>query len=243
MNARKFLTVYSLLGVIMLAFSISMILSFNNLRKYEKLAQSEVTDATWVIYQAEIELTRFLNSLDVYMYGGATVYSHEDVVERMEIFWSRLPLFLEGREGRKLAKIGNTQKAARTALDVLERMEPRVLALKRSDIEEYLNIRAELHGLLEPLHETLMDARHWQEGATAIRSERLDRGYIELLLASVGILMSGGCLLLLLLHEIREARRAQAAETSAMARLSDAVESFSDGFSLFDRDDRLVAGD
>jgi signal transduction histidine kinase len=240
MKPRKLLSVYSLLGVIMLAFSISMILSFNNLRKYEKLAQSEVTDATWIIYQAEIELTRFLNSLDVYMYGGAEVFSHEDVVERMEIFWSRLPLFLEGREGRKLANIGNTQKSARMALDVLERMEPRVLALKRGDIEEYLEIRAELHGLLEPLHGTLMDARHWQEGAALIRSERLDRGYIELLLASVGILMSGGCLLLLLLHEIREARRAQVAEANAMARLSDAIESFSDGFSLFDRDDRLV---
>ena len=240
MNPRKLLSVYTLLGIVMLAFSISMILSFNNLRKYEKLAQSEVTDATWVIYQAEIELTRFLNSLDIFMYGDPTIYSHQDVVERMEIFWSRLPLFLEGQEGRKLAKIGNTQSAARSALDVLERMEPRVLALKRGDREEYLKIRAELHGLLEPLHETLMDARHWQEGASLIRSERLDRGYIELLLASVGILMSGGCLLLLLLHEIRAARRAQTAEASAMARLADAVESNSDGFSLFDKDDRLV---
>ena len=240
MKQRKLLSVYTLLGIIMLAFSISMILSFNNLRKYEKLAQSEITDATWVIYQAEIELTRFLYTLDIYMYSDESVYSREDVIERMEIFWSRLPLFLEGSEGRKLARIGNTQKAARAALDVLERMEPRVMTLERADTEEYLKIRTELHGLLEPLNRTLMDARQWQEGAALIRSERLDRGYIEMLLASVGILMSGGCLLLLLLHEIREARRAQAAEMSALSRLSDAIESFSDGFSLFDKDDRLV---
>jgi len=240
MKQRKLLSVYTLLGIIMLAFSISMILSFNNLRKYEKLAQSEITDATWVIYQAEIELTRFLYTLDVYMYSDDSVFSREDVIERMEIFWSRLPLFLEGSEGRKLARIGNTQKSARAALDVLERMEPRVMGLERTDTEEYLKIRTELHGLLEPLNRTLMDARQWQEGAALIRSERLDRGYIEMLLASVGILMSGGCLLLLLLHEIREARRAQAAEMSALSRLSDAIESFSDGFSLFDRDDRLV---
>jgi signal transduction histidine kinase len=240
MKQRKLLSVYTLLGIIMLAFSISMILSFNNLRKYEKLAQSEITDATWVIYQAEIELTRFLYTLDVYMYSDDSVFSREDVIERMEIFWSRLPLFLEGSEGRKLARIGNTQKSARAALDVLERMEPRVMGLERTDTEEYLKIRTELHGLLEPLNRTLMDARQWQEGAALIRSERLDRGYIEMLLASVGILMSGGCLLLLLLHEIREARRAQAAEMSALSRLSDAIESFSDGFSLFDKDDRLV---
>ena len=32
MNPRKLLSVYSLLGLIMLAFSVSMIMSFNNLR-------------------------------------------------------------------------------------------------------------------------------------------------------------------------------------------------------------------
>jgi len=240
MKLRRIFSIYTLLGLIMLAFSVSMIISFDNLRKYEQLAQSEITDATWVIYQAEIELTRFLNSLDVYMYGDDSLISREDVIERMEIFWSRLPLFLEGREGRRLSKIGDTQKAARAAIDVLERMEPEVLALERGDRERYLKIRENLHGLLAPLHRTLMDARQWQEGAATIRSERLDRGYAQLLLASLGILMSGGCLLLLLLHEIREARRAQEAEKSALSRLSEAIESFSDGFSLFDSDDRLV---
>ena len=240
MKLRNLFSVYTLLGVIMLAFSISMILSFNNLRKYEQLAQAEITDTTWVIYQAELELTRFLYSLDIYMYGDESLVSRDDVVERMEIFWSRLPLFLEGREGRRLAKVGNTQEAARAAIDVLERMEPEVQALERGERDRYLKIREELHGLLAPLNRTLMDARQWQEGAASIRAERLDRGYIELLLASLGILMSGGCLLLLLLHEIREARRAQAAEMSALSRLSEAVESFSDGFSLFDSNDRLV---
>jgi len=240
MKLRNLFSVYTLLGVIMLAFSVSMILSFNNLRKYEQLAQAEITDTTWVIYQAEFELTRFLYSLDIYMYGDESLVSRDDVIERMEIFWSRLPLFLEGREGRRLAKVGNTQEAARAAIDVLERMEPEVQALERGDRERFLKIREELHGLLAPLNRTLMDARQWQEGAASIRAERLNRGYIELLLASLGILMSGGCLLLLLLHEIREARRAQAAEIDALSRLSEAVESFSDGFSLFDSNDRLV---
>jgi signal transduction histidine kinase len=224
----------------MLAFSVSMVFSFDNLRKYEQLAEAEITDATWVIYQAEIELTRFLYSLDIYMYGDEDLISREDVIERMEIFWSRLPLFLEGREGRRLSKIGDTQEAASAAIDVMERMEPEVQALERGDRERYLLIRRDLHGLLAPLHRTLMDARQWQEGAATIRAERLDRGYVELLLASLGILMSGGCLMLLLLHEIREARRAQAAERSALSRLSEAVDSFSDGFSLFDSNDRLI---
>ncbi len=240
MKLRKIFSVYTLLGLTMLAFSVSMIISFDNLRKYERLAQAEISDATWVIYQAEIELTRFLYSLDIYMYGDDDLISREDVIERMEVFWSRLPLFLEGREGRRLANIGDTQEAARAAIDVLERMEPEVQALERGDRERYLRIREELHGLLGPLHRTLMDTRQWQEGAATIRSARLDRGYVELLLASLGILLSGGCLMLLLLHEIREARRAQAAEESALSRLSEAVESFSDGFSLFDSNDRLV---
>ena len=60
MKLRKLFSVYTLLGLIMLAFSVSMVFSFDNLRKYEQLAQADITDATWVIYQAEIELTRFL---------------------------------------------------------------------------------------------------------------------------------------------------------------------------------------
>lgn len=240
MKLRRLFSVYTLLGVIMLIFSVSMVLSFNNLRKYEQLAQVEITDTTWVIYQAELELTRFLYTLDIYMYGDESLASHEDVIERMEIFWSRLPLFLEGREGRRMARIGETQKAARAAIEILEKMEPEVQALERGDRERYLNIRTELHGLLAPLNRTLMDARQWQDGAASIRSERLDRGYVELMLASLGILMSGGCLMLMLLHEIRAARRAQAAEMSAMSQLSEAVESFSDGFSLFDSDGKLV---
>ena len=240
MKLGKLFSIYTVLGLVMLAFSISMIFSFDNLRKYEQLAQAESTDATWVIYQAQIELTRFLYALDIYMYGDEDLVSREDVIERMEIFWSRLPLFLEGREGRRLSKIGDTQEAARAAIDVLEKIEPEVQALERGDRQRYQRIREELHALLAPLHRTLTDARQWQEGAAAIRSERLDRGYIELLLASLGILISGGCLMLMLLHEIREARRAQAAERSALLRLSEAVESFSDGFSLFDSNDRLV---
>ncbi len=241
MKLRRLLGVYLLLGLVMLAFTVSIILSFSNLRKYEQLANGEIIDSTWVIYQAEIELVRFLYTLDLYVYGEESLASREDVIERMEIFWSRLPLFLEGSDGRRLAKIGNTQEAASAALDVMTRMEPLVLSLERGDIEGFSKIRADLHALLEPLNRTLLDARQWQEGAAAIRSERLDRGYMELLLASLGILLSGGCLFLLLLHEIREARRAQAAEMRALSRLSDAIESFSDGFVLFDSQDRLVS--
>lgn len=240
MKPFKNFGVYALLGLTMLAFSISMVISFDNLRRYEQLAQAEITDTTWVIYQAEIELTRFLYALDLYMYGDENLISREDVIERMEVLWSRLPLFLEGREGRRLARMGDTQEAARKAIDVLERMEPEVQTLERGDYERYAQIRRDLHALLAPLHRTLMDARQWQEGAATIRAERLDRGYVQLLLASLGILLSGGCLMLLLLHEIREARRAQAAEKRALSRLSAAVESFSDGFGLFDSDDRLV---
>lgn len=240
MNLRKFFSVYTLLGAIMLIFSVSVILSFNNLRKYEQLAQGEITDTTWVIYQAELELTRFLYSLDIYMYGEENLVSREDVIERMEIFWSRLPLFLEGREGRRLSHVGNTQDEARAAIGILEQMEPEIQTLDRGDRERFLKIRAELHGLLSPLQNSLMDARQWQDGVAAIRSERLDRGYVELMLAALGILMSGGCLMLLLLHEMRAARRAQVAEARALSQLSEAVESYSDAFSLLDSDDRLV---
>lgn len=240
MKIKALLNAYYLLGTIILAFSISMILSFNNIRKYEQLAQSEITDTVWIVAQAELELVRFLYTLDLYMYADPPAVDKEDVIERMELFWSRLPMFLEGREGRRLSTIGNTRETAQSAMRVLNRLEPALVGLQRADRETYNEIRSELHGLLAPLKRTLVDAQQWQEAATGIRGEQLDRVYVELIVASVGILLSGGCLIMLLLHETRQTRRARASEKRALTRLSDAIESFADGFTLFDRDGRLV---
>lgn len=240
MRFGRLFSVYSVLGVIILAFSLSVIFSFSNLRRYEALARTELTDTTWILAQAEIELIRFLYALDLYMYGEPHLVTKEDVVAHMEIFWSRLPLFLEGREGRRLARVGDAQDTARSALKTLARLEPAITGLRRDDQDGYRALRAELHGLLAPLKRTLVDAREWQEASAGIRTERLDRIYAEMIIAAIGILVSTGCLVLLLLHEIRLAHRAQMAEKRALTRLSEAIESFSDGFSLFDKDDRLV---
>lgn len=240
MKIKALLNIYYLLGAIILAFSISMILSFNNIRKYEQLAQSEITDTAWIVAQAELELVRFLYTLDLYMYADPPVVDKEDVIERMELFWSHLPMFLEGREGRRLSTIGNTRETAQSAMSVLSRLEPALADLRRTDRKTYVNIRSELHGLLAPLKRTLVDAQQWQEAATGIRARKLDRVYVELIVASVGILLSAGCLIMLLLHEIRQTRRAQASEKRALSSLSDAIECFADGFTLFDKDGRLI---
>lgn len=240
MTTKRLLSVYSLLGVVILAFALSMIFSVSNLRKYEELAQTELTDTTWILAQAEVELIRFIYALDLYMYGDPQEVTKEDVVEHMEIFWSRLPLFLEGREGRRIARIGYAQETARAALQTLERLEPAITGLKRSDKDGYRKLRAELHGLLNPMRRTLADFRQWQEAATGIRTERQDRIYAEIIVAFIGIVVSSACLVLLLLHEIRLANRARTAEHRASTRLSEAIESFSDGFSLLDKDNRLV---
>ncbi len=240
MRVRRLFSVYYVLGAIILAFSVSMVISAKNLRKYEQLAQLDITDLTRIVYRTEVELSRYLHTLDLYMYGPEELASKDDVIERMEIFWSRLPLFLQGRDGSRFAKVAGTQKAARDAIAVLENLEPSIVALRRSDRQVYEWIRPELHGLLAPLKRVLTDSSRWQDAALAIRNERLDRVYAELIVASLGIMLSGGCLALLLLHEIRISRRAQLAESDASTRLSEAIESFSDGFSLFDKDGKLV---
>lgn len=240
MTAKRIFSVYFILGVVILAFSFSMILSFSNLRRYESLARTELTDTTWILAQAEVELVRFLSVLDLYVYGEPNQATKEDVIEHMEIFWSRLPLFLEGREGQRIARIGYAQETARASLRTLERLEPAVSALQRTDTEGYRKLRAELHGLLAPMRQSLADFRQWQEATTGIRTERLERVYAELIIAFIGIVISSSCLVLMLLHEIRLANRARIAEQRASTRLSEAIESFSDGFSLLDKDNRLV---
>ena len=240
MKLRKPHGIFTALGIVMLAFAASTIFSFNNLRKYDQLAQSEITDSTWILAQAQFELERLSSAVTDYVGGAPDDIDKTELLERMDIFWSRLPLMLEGREGRRLSQIEGAQDSARHALETLQRLEPAVKTLARGDREAYARIRAEIDTLKPAFAANLTRIREWQEQASTIRAQRLDRIYAEMIVASAGILMSGACLVLLLLHEIREAHRAREGEKRWLSRLSDAIESYSDGFSLFDKDDRLV---
>ena len=81
---------------------------------------------------------------------GRTDVDHEELLRRFEIFWSRLPLLVEGVDS---ASIRSVEGAATVPemIAQLERLEPAVMALRPGDRAAYRPISDTLQSFAAPL--------------------------------------------------------------------------------------------
>ena len=200
----------------------------------------------WAATQSEQELLRFLDALARCALGDPAV-TPEVVRERFDILWSRIDLFTQGELARLVAN--DSQLAVTTAplKAAVERVDPLVQALPHGDPAAAAAIRAELDLFAPRLREITMASLAADRAERASLSGRYARSRYEL--AFVGLALLGVLLLLagyLVLSERRAnlsaamARRAQLEADAARARLVEAIENISEGFVLYDSQDRLV---
>ena len=76
----------------------------------------------WLVSQADYELQRLRHALDAYALGHPD-YDREALVQRFDIFWSRLPLLIEGNDSALIQDSGAAAVVTRL-IDALERIEP-----------------------------------------------------------------------------------------------------------------------
>ncbi|MEQ1902467.1 MAG: histidine kinase dimerization/phospho-acceptor domain-containing protein, partial [Devosia sp.] len=222
-----------------LGFAASLATSFYNLRKYESVGQIELTDSTWIVAQTKIDFHRLLDALALYAYGDESV-DMDALSGRLDAYWSRLPLYLEGEEGARFSRITGLWDLVRRSLATLEAIEPEFRALERGDMETYRELRRRLILLDRPLNDVITNIFVNSEGSAAFRNERLDRVHIELLVALIGTFITGGVFIGLLLMEGRRSRRAEGAAELARTRLAEAIDAISEGFVLTDKDDHVL---
>jgi PAS domain-containing protein len=216
-----------------------MATSFFSLRKYEELGRYELSDTTWIISQTKIDYHRLLSALDRYAFGIGEV-SKDQLNIRFDAFWSRLPLYLHGKEGRKFQAVPGVWETMQRSLDVLSEVDPLVRALEPGDVAAYEPIREALETLDRPLNQVIVDVLVHDEGDTIFRNERLEGVQVQLFVAAFGTMLAGGLLVVMLVIEGRNSRLAQGAAQEARTQLVEAIGSISEGFVLHDADDRLV---
>jgi diguanylate cyclase (GGDEF)-like protein len=209
---------YGLLAAAVLVFTGCLLLSFHKLRQQHETELQDVGMTFWLVSQADYELQRLRHALDAYALGHPD-YGHDALMQRFDIFWSRLPLLVEGADSALIRESGAAAVVPRM-IAALERMEPDLRTLERGKQGAiYLRLAAELEGLAEPLHRLVVDVetltgRHSQEQQLHQRRLNLEQaGYL------LGILASGGLLIALLLRESRRTRALLAAATAANARI------------------------
>ena len=208
---------YGLLAFTMLVFTACLLFSFHRIKEQHEMELRDVDVSLWLASRAEFELQRLLVALDRYALGRADV-DHDDLMARFEIFWSRLPLLVEGVDS---ASIRSLEGAATVPemIAQLERLEPALTALRPGDRAAY-----------RPISDTLREFRRAPADALARRqgpgrphsdAQRAGkhRLYLEQLGYLLGILISGSVLIGLLLRETRHVRRLLADATTARNRI------------------------
>ena len=171
----------------------------------------------WLVSRAEVELQRLLSTLDRYSLGRPGV-GREELLSRFEIFWSRLPVLVEGVDSASVQSV-ETRCAVPEMIREVERLESAVMALRPGDRAAYLHIANSLESFAPPL---LALSRQVKDavGTNSDAQHALQRGlYLEQLGYLLGILVSGSVLIGLLMAETKHVRRLLADATTARNRI------------------------
>jgi|GEM_PF-1161244 len=225
-----------LAGVVVGLFLLTLHVA-NSLEDLWRRIEEQQRASYWVAAQTEIELLRFLRALDAHERGDLPD-GVDDLVLRMEIYWSRLLVILEGAEASLIRKIPGAVDLANEAIDALADVEGRLRALVPGDYEAHREVREALEPFALPLHH-LVGTTEQRIAAGADRSEwrRVRREFLAL---AVATMLSGTLLVLLLVRQARTADQLRRLAERAQSRLEDALESAPDGVAVFDAQGRTV---
>ena len=208
---------YGLLAVAVLVFTGCLLFSFQRIKLQHETELREVDTSLWLASRAEFQLQRLLSTLDRYVLGRGDV-DHDELVNRFEIFWSRLPLLIQGVDSRFIQAVASASLVPQMIAE-LERLEPRVLALRPTDRAGYRQIADTLDGIAGPLAQLVREVK----AAVGLNSDeqrlRQRALYLEQVGYLLGILLSGSIVIALLVRETRRVRRLLADANTARNRI------------------------
>jgi diguanylate cyclase (GGDEF)-like protein len=208
---------YGLLAFTLVVFTACLLFSFHRTGQQHELELRDVDISLWLVSRAEVELHRLLSTLDRYSLGHPEV-DHEELVSRFEIFWSRLPLLIEGIDSTSVQSVDRSAVVPEM-IRTVERLEADVKALRPGDRVAYQRIASGLESFAAPLlalSRQVKDAVGLDSDAQNARQRGL---YLEQLAYLLGILVSGSVLIGLLVAETRHVRRLLAEANTARSRI------------------------
>ncbi len=205
---RHGIALYALAVLSILAFSAGMVVSLQKLGETKSVLNETRETGTWVAFGAELEFRRFMRVLARYSHGEQGV-DHQDLVDRFDILWSRIPLPLSDVQGERLRATDWLPLVERDIQEALREVEPAVMTLKRGDLETYEAIRSRLEEFGPRLHDILTRFEiRLKDEISLLEMERL---YTQLFLSFIGIMAGGGAIVFLLVAELRRTARLSSA--------------------------------
>lgn len=188
--------------VAILAFSGSLFVSLQRLSDTRALLYGSRTAGSWVAFGAELEFRRFTGILARYGLGEPGI-THEELVKRFDILWSRIPLLVTGPEAERLLRTEAVPILERDMMAELREIEPRVMSLRHGDRDGYLRIMGGLQEFGLRLRNVLVSVE--VDLTEDYRHEVVESAYKQVFVSFTGVLIGGAAIALLLLTQLRRA--------------------------------------
>jgi signal transduction histidine kinase/ActR/RegA family two-component response regulator len=237
---------YAVLALASAIFFVAIFFLFLTLFKQKDLIERQSRVNIWFLAQTEIEYLNFIETFDQFALADPHV-TKDVLIDRFEIFWSRLPVLLKGQQSEQLRLVDGLVETATGLVHKLEELEPALAAVSRDDREEMATLRQAFAALHEPLREMVRNALLFDNTTLAAERKSHEDIYYQLLGLFVAVLAAGIVLFLLLHRQILksrelviQARDAEHAAESARSELVLAIESISEGFIIYDQEDRVA---
>jgi signal transduction histidine kinase/CheY-like chemotaxis protein len=237
---------YWAFGAVLFSFVIAIFLSFQALFDQKRIIEQDSRVNLWFLAQTEIE---YLNLMEALSPSVATQkeLDHDRLVERFELFWSRLPILMSGSQSERLRAVPGLVKTVGDFIHTLEEIEPELEDADNLTPEKLAEIYHRLDALRSPLHELMQRGVTFDYDATTGDRREQEYVYYQLLSLFVGIMLGGLLLLFMLYREIVRANRsyllareAEREASQAKGQLVEAIASISEGFVLYDEEDRVA---
>ncbi|TCS65127.1 GGDEF domain-containing protein [Varunaivibrio sulfuroxidans] len=193
--------VYGFILLLIAIFIVGLVINYIKARRVDNEINNNIRASLLTISQAENEYLRFLYTLEAYAYQRPET-THEKVVLRMEILWSRLPILLYGDSTKPIRGLKSLAGTVRHVMTTIERIEPLVMALKPGDLATYKNIRAEVDPLYQPVHKLLLNAYLWDSQVGSYGETMRRTVLTQEALSLLGVLLLGAVLIALLFREV-----------------------------------------
>lgn len=242
---KWFIVRHSLLIVAFTACLAGVFFSIQGLIQQRELIEKESRINIWFLAQSEIEFLRFTESLKDYALAPGSDTAGE-TRERFEIFWSRLIPLLEGRQTADLRAIEGLVPLVENMIGELEALEPLIYGLEELSDPQLAGIAQKLDYLRTPVHDMVRRGLLYESDEVSRARDLHNALYYKLIGLFALILIGVFTILWMLCSQILKTNRAvtekeQAATQAIRARneLELAINSISEGFIIFDQNDRV----
>jgi signal transduction histidine kinase/ActR/RegA family two-component response regulator len=237
---------YGAAAVAAFVFLIGIFYTFQVLFEQKRLVEKESRINVWFLAQVEKEYLRTMESLAQFGLSPSAA-TKEAFVERIDIFWSRLPVLLKGPQAAGLREIEGLVGTVNAITRQLEAVEPDIQRLKADDRNGLWEVHAKLERIRKPIGELMRRGLLYESEEVNNERAKHETYYYNLLAFFAATLLAGIIIFISLIAQVARTRRAVeqalAAEDAAKAartQLEVAIGSISEGFILYDRESRVV---